>query len=309
MCHHEPMVTFGAYLLTGDPVWMRSSLRQYYDLLDDLVVMIPRGGLGWNGTRLPVDACLEAVRDIDHRHIARFLEGEWVDKAAPRKAQTLQRQMGVQALQGSVDWVLQIDNDELLLSPKLLTDTARGACTEVVAIEWPMRVLYRRAREGFLAVSGYRGEPVYEYPGPIAVRPTVTLEDARRVATASGDILRMAVRGDESSLQLRQNAKLNERRSYTLSHQDVILHNSWARDPRSVRQKTRASGHAAGWRTTVYYYWRWWPSTFTWSAMRDFHPFARGLWPRLTPLQVDPVHLDPLDQSRSASHSNPQAGS
>jgi hypothetical protein len=34
----------GAYVLTGDPVWMRSSLGRYYDLLDDLVVLVPEGG-------------------------------------------------------------------------------------------------------------------------------------------------------------------------------------------------------------------------------------------------------------------------
>ena len=156
-----------------------------------------------------------------------------------------------------------------------------------------MRVLYRRRGDRYLGVAGPDGRPVFEYPGSIAVRAGSQLVDARRV---SGAVLRMVVDGDTRSPQLRQAPANGESRREGLTEGQVIMHNSWAKSPAEIWRKTRSWGHAAGLRGTVYYFTRWLPAPLTWRLMRDFHPFARGLWSRLTVVIVPKDLLVPGGQ-------------
>ena len=141
-----------------------------------------------------------------------------------------------------------------------------------------MRVLFRRTRRHIFEVVGADGSTRYDYPGAIAVRPEVRVVDARRVG---GAFLRPVVSGDRSSLQLTHPLAPGEERWEALEPSQAVLHNSWARSPREIRQKTRSWGHASGWRGRLYYFAVWLPIPVTWRWARDIHPFARGLWPRV----------------------------
>jgi len=275
----------GAYVLAGDPVWLASSLSRYYPVLDDLVVMVPRSGLGWTGRRIPVDECVDRVRRHDPRGIARIVLGDWQDPVRPLRADTAQRQAAVEALGSSVDWILQIDNDEILPDVQSLITAIRWADERHLgAVEWPMRVLYRRiARGRYLEVVDPLG-PRYDYPGPIAIRSGTVLVEARR---CGGPFLRPVVVGDDRSLQVRHPLGDGEVREERLGAHEAIVHNSWARSPAEIRRKMSTWGHASGLRGQLYYLTRWLPAPIVWRAMGDFHPFARQLWPRLRPTQED----------------------
>lgn len=271
-------IRLGAYLLAGDPVWLAASLARYYPLLQHLVVVAPASRRGWTGHPIPVDECLAVVRALDVRGIHEVVWGEWRDPL-PIRADTAQRQAGLAALGHRVDWILQIDNDELLPHPaRLLELLAEADARGLDAVEWPMRVLFRRLRGGdFLEVCARSGAPRYDYPGPIAVRPGATLVEARRSA---GTVLRPVVRGDAASLQLTRPAAPGEVRLPVLRPADAIVHNSWGRAPAAIRRKIRTWGHASR-RSAAYFWLCWWPAPLIWPLLRDFHPFARGLWPRL----------------------------
>ena len=269
----------GAYILPGDPTWLAKTLAAYYPLLDDLVVPVPVDAVGWTGRTLPVEEVLAIVRAVDHRGILRIVEGVWIDTSHPMHAETAQRQAALDALVGRVDWVLQIDNDEFLPHTAALSQAIDAADDAgLSAIEWPMRVLFRRTRRWVYEVVSTSGGAVYDYPGPIAVRPGVRLAHARRI---EGSFLRPTVVGDDASLLVRRAAATDEMRWIGLQPQDAIVHNSWARSATAVWQKTRSWGHADGLRTTAYYALRWMPAPVTWRFARDLHPFAGGLWPRL----------------------------
>lgn len=268
----------GAYVLPGDPVWLERTLPQYYPLIDDLVVPVPADGLSWLGKELPLDEVLGIIRALDTRGIARYVSGEWVDTAQPLRADTAQRQAAVDALV-DVDWVLQLDNDEYLPAPERLAEALDAADAAGVGIlDWPMRVLYRRTRRHVYEVVGASGQPIYEYPGPIAVRAGTRLREARK---AEGAFLRLVVRGDASSEQVRRAPEPGEHRLELLSADDAILHNSWARSPRAIARKIASSGHARDTSLTRYYWVHWRPAPVLWRVMRDFHPLFGGLWPRL----------------------------
>jgi hypothetical protein len=270
----------GAYVLAADPTWIRSSLSRYYDDLDLLVISASASNRGWTGRPIAADECVALARAVDRRHIARVSDGEWIDRGSPIAADTAQRQAAIAEVGAEVDWILQIDTDEIL--PDLATLHAvldEADALGVDAVEWPMRVLYRRLRDGrYLHVVTKSGAPQYEYPGPIAVRAGATVVEARRTA---GRFLRPVVRGDATSVQVARPAEPREVRRELLEPADAILHNSWARSPRAVRSKIASWGHNQGLRSQRYYYQTWLPTPLRWRSMRDLHPLLPGVWPRL----------------------------
>ncbi|SDB79869.1 hypothetical protein GA0111570_101140 [Raineyella antarctica] len=262
-------------------MWLESSLSRYYSLLDALVVVAPTNRRGWTGRPVPVDLCLEIIARVDTRNIRQVVWGQWEDHAEPMRADTAQRQAGIDALGDTVDWLFQIDNDELLPDPGALLEMVDEAEAKGIgAVEWPMRVLFRRLPSGdYLEVCSSSRAPRYDYPGPIAIRSHSRAVDARR---CEGATLRVTVKGDDESLQLRHEPAEGEVRVARLGPEQAILHNSWGREPGMIRQKIRTWGHASGIKGQLYYWLQWFPAPITWRWMRDIHPFARGLWPRLS---------------------------
>ncbi len=288
-----PRLRLGAYVLAADPTWIRSSLGRYYDELDSLVVSLPKDGRGWTGAPVSAAECLELIRSLDTRGIVKVVEGSWTVPDNPALGDTRQRQDAIAALQ-EMDWILQLDTDELLpdfsVFRRALAVADAGAFD---ALEWPMRVLYRRLRSAqYLEVVSADGKPRYEYPGPVAVRPNVLLTDCRRTAQPT---LRAVVDGDDQSLELYQALRPGEQRQYLLKADQAIVHNSWARDRRSVKRKIASWGHNRGMNTKLYYLRHWLPAPVIWRFDRDLHPFAKGLWPRLA--VSDAVFRELMDPS------------
>lgn len=279
----------GAYVLAADPTWVRSSLARYYDHLDVLVVSAPVDGRGWTGAPVASEQVLAEVRALDTRGIVREVRGSWVDVADPLAGDTRQRAEALAAVGEDVDWVLQIDTDEVLPDPHALAAVLRVAQDEGLdVVEWPMRVLYRRVGHDFLQVTAADGTPFHEYPGPVAVRPGATLVNCRK---SDQKFLRPVVRGDSASVQVHREPEEGEVRRVLLDPDQAIWHNSWARPPRSVRRKIASWGHHEGWRSRLYYWLYWLPAPLLWRAQRDVHPFDRDLWPRLARVQVPTADL------------------
>lgn len=249
----------GAYVLAADPTWVRSSLARYYDHLDVLVVAAPEDGRGWTGAPVAAQEVLEQILALDTRGIVRVVRGSWTRPEDPLAADTDQRRDALAAVGDDVDWVLQLDTDEVLPDVEALVRVLKVAEEEgLTAVEWPMRVLYRRTRHGYLQVCAADGTEHYEYPGPVAVRPGTRLVHCRKVDV---DFLRPVVRGDASSYQVVREPEPHEVRRELLDTDEVVVHNSWARSPASVRRKVASWGHNEGLRTASYYWVRWLPAT------------------------------------------------
>lgn len=270
-----------AYVLAADPAWIERSISAYYDLVDEIVVSYDRSGRGWTGAPVPVEETLERLDALDRDGKLRRVGGDYARAAAtPIDCDTAQRQEALAEAGRGADWVLQIDTDEVLPRAGRLVEVLRHADDRGIdAVEWPMRVLFRSLRGGrFLEVCERDGRDRFEYPGPIAVRPGARLVDARR---AEGPFLRPMVRGDDRSLQLIQRPAEGETRAEMLAPEDAILHYSWAGSSERIRSKVSSWGHSSGRRSQAFYRLRWRPAPYVWRVMRDFHPFADGLWPAL----------------------------
>lgn len=280
----------GAYVLPGDPVWLERTLPQYYPLLTSLVVPVPEDGLGWTGAPIPVEETLAIIDRIDTRGLARRIDGRWTDPGNPLGADTAQRQAALDELAPDVDWVIQLDNDEYLPDPDALVAAIDEAERRgLSAVEWPMRVLFRKTARHMYEVVATDGSRCYDYPGPIAVRSHARLVQARRTDTP---FLRVAVRDDRLSIQIARDPEPGEQRWRELDARQAVVHRSWARSPRQILQKTRSWGHASGWRGRLYYVTVWLPMPLIWRWARDIHPFSRGLWPRVERRGIAPEEQD-----------------
>jgi hypothetical protein len=285
-----------AYVLAADPTWLRTSILSYYAHVHRIVVSYDTSGMGWAGRPIQVEECLEALHEIDTDGKMVYVGGTFhIPSLDPIACDTRQRQIALREAEKEADWVLQIDTDEVLPSFDVLQAAlAEAEDRDLPAVEWPMQVLYRRLRrQRYLAVASQARTLHVEYPGPIAVKPGVTLADCRRT---SGRYLRMCVHGDRTSPQIGGMPGPDETRLYRLTPADVIWHNSWARSPRAVRRKVMSWGHASGFRGELYLASYWYPSPVSWRLLRNLHPFAQGLWPRLQPAPELPFHLHERDE-------------
>lgn len=285
----------GAYILAADPTWLRSSLERYYDHLDVLVISASRSNRGWTGRRILADECVAIALALDTRKIASVISGEWQDIDHPMNADTRQRQDALAAMADRVNWVLQIDSDEILPDFEALRSALdRADALGLDVVDWPMQVLFRRVRGHYLRVVANNGQSKYEYPGPIAVRPSLVLVEARRV---QGPFLRPVVIGDRELTEVTRPRSSGEVRLEFLRDDQAILHNSWARPFRDVRRKVLSWGHNQGLRSRAYLYGIWLPAPLRWSRMVNFHPLIPGLWPRLALYRGDVDKLlDPLER-------------
>jgi len=276
-----------AYVLAADPAWIRESVKSYYHLVDEIVVSYDGRGIGWTGVPIPVEECLTRLRAVDNDKKMRFVAGDYArPNLHPMENDTYQRQCAFDDASSGADWVLEIDTDEVLPNPAaLIAMLQHAADREIPLVEWPMRVFFQRLRDGrFLEVCAPMGRDRFEYPGPIAARPGAKCTDARH---ARGRYLRPVVVGDRQSPQVCAPPGPDEARLENLSAEDAIHHFSWARSAEDVRSKVASWSHSEGLQSWIFYHLWWKAAPYIWPWMRNFHPFVRGLWPRLKPTSID----------------------
>ena len=227
-----------AYILAADPTWLVASIKSYYPHIEKLVVSYDSQGRGWTGRPVRTEECLDRLRRLDVEGKIEWMPGSFasMDSSDYIAADTRQRQQALTAASQGADWVVQIDTDEVLPNWSALEAALLKAMDRNLrAVEWPMKVLYRRLRGGrYLEVVTSNRTTHFEYPGPIAVRPGVALTEARRTES---DYLRPVVDGDRFSLQIQRDPDHSEHRIEIVAPDDAISHNSWARSPAEIRSK------------------------------------------------------------------------
>ncbi len=277
-------MVINAYILAAEPAYIEASVGAYYDLVETIVVSYDRSGRGWTGTSVPLEECLERLRAIDRDRKMRFLPGDFACPGrTPIENDTAQRQEALAVAGQGADWVLTLDTDEVLPDARALT---RRLETEVppgiVAVEWPMRSFYRRLDSGrFLEVCTPLWRQLSEYPGPVAVRPGVTLHEARRVRPPS-PVWRFDIRRVGVDPLKRERYRADG----VIERSEAILHFSWARSESDLLTKLQSWSHSTDFDAMRYFEEVWKPAPKRWPWMRHFHPIWPRLWPALRPSAV-----------------------
>lgn len=230
-----------AYLMAGDPAWSAQSITSYYDLVERIVVSYDVDGLSWAGHPMDVDGTIARILEVDTAHKVELLPGRW--HGSDRfilDVETSQRQEALDGASKDVDWVLQIDSDEVVLSPERLAHyIAEADRCGAEALHFPLRHVFQRALDGRLIEhAGRWGSARASYPGPVAVKGGTTLTLCRQAAGA--EHFRVDVAPANTDPAHRHDAPVHA----VVSPDEAIMHMSWVRTEEQMGSKARVSGHA-----------------------------------------------------------------
>ena len=229
-----------AYVLAGDPAWISESVSSYYPLVDRIVVSYDATGRSWAGHRLLVDDSLRALKSVDVSGKMVFLPGNHADPERPSlEMDTEQRQGALDAASEGADWVLQLDTDEILLSPDVFTQHLEEAAHRAASgLDYPMRTFYQRAGpDRFLEHCRRFWGDQASFPGPAAVLAGTVLVHCRQVA---GGLYRVDFRPWNTDPAHPRQAPVHA----VIGREAAIAHLSWVRPREEMIRKTRTSGHA-----------------------------------------------------------------
>ncbi len=229
----------GAYLLLGDPAYLEQCIHSLYAIAERIVVVFDEDGLSWTKRSLPIEHCLSVVKRLDTGGKVSWLPGNFHDTGlAPLEAETLERNAGIAELGRTVDWVVQIDTDEVLGNPaRFVASIGRADAAGRSALDYPARWLYghvggrtylERCRRAWGISAGY--------PGPVAVRAGTTLRLARQCDVP---IWRVDFRPRNTDPFHPPDVPVDE----TVDPSDAIWHFSWVRSEEEMRAKSTSSGH------------------------------------------------------------------
>ncbi|MEZ0325931.1 MAG: hypothetical protein ACAH95_08485 [Fimbriimonas sp.] len=230
-----------AYVLAADPAWLQGSVTSYYDLVDEILVSYDTDGCGWTGKPVPVDVCLNRLREVDKDGKMRFVPGRYFcPRRSPMENDTYQRQCCIDELSGSADWIVQVDTDEVVMDLRTfascITEAGDG---QFGAVEMPQRLLvchisgnrFVEARNRYWRLC--RGF----YPGPVAVRAGARLKQARRCEERAFHVDFQPARPGFDSITLETNHRV-------VSKNQGVAHYSWVRTEAEMRRKLGTWSHA-----------------------------------------------------------------
>ncbi len=225
--------------MLADPSYLRESVLAYYPFVERIVVSYDRSATSWTGTPLPIAQCLETIRllDVDSKCVE--LPGDFAPTVDPLQNDTVQRQSALDAASDGVDWVVQLDTDEVMARPEaFFSSLARAEEASAGGLDYPARWLYSRVGEGrYLEQTTRFWRPAMSYPGPLAVRAGTRLRLARQADVA---LHRVDVGRRNTDPWHPRDAPVDE----VVKLSDAVLHFSWVRDPAVIRRKFAWSGHA-----------------------------------------------------------------
>ncbi|MGD0196606.1 MAG: hypothetical protein ABSC56_01685 [Solirubrobacteraceae bacterium] len=229
----------GAYVLIGDPAHLERSLASYYDIVERIVAVYDEDGIGWNGHPLALDTCRTLIDGVDRAGKVQWLGGSFHEASVGSlELDTRQRRAGIAALD-DVDWVLQLDTDEVLGNPeRFVASLQRAQDAGRDALLYPARWIY-----GHLSGDRYleRCRRLWgisaTFPGPVAVRAGTQLGLARQ---CEGSAWRVDFGRHNTDPAYEPDTVIDER----VSGSDAIWHFSWDRSEEAMRRKGISSGHA-----------------------------------------------------------------
>jgi len=238
-----------AYIMLADPAFLGPSVRSYYSLVDRIVVSYDENARSWTGTPLPIEHCLEILRELDTERKCDYRPGHFgrlgID---PLENDTYQRRVALAQAAEGADWVLQLDTDEVMPRPDVFLRAVEHAeAAGAWALDYPARWLYTRVRPGrFLEASGRFWRLACSYPGPLAVRTGTWLRLARQT---DNPMYRVDIRAWNTDPAAPPHTIVHE----TVPADAAVLHYSWVRSAEDIARKVGWSGHSEEWRTSGKY--------------------------------------------------------
>lgn len=259
----------------NDAETIERSVASYYDHVD-AILLSTDPNRGWTGVPITPDDTVERVKRLDTGDKLTVVTGDYYTTPEPSRNDTLQRQDAVNHLarvRPELDWVLQIDADEVFPHFSYLIDQLAQLPRRTKSIAWWWVNVFQRTADGrLLVVTDYDGRPLAEF-FPVGHRPVAQLESCRFTQhRVKSPLLRRL-------LKLSYLPRLDRG---TFGPRQAALHLSFAKSEGRIREKLATYTHAQQ-IDQKHLLDTWLSAPTDWKKIRNFHPISPKRWPALRP--------------------------
>ncbi|RAJ25582.1 hypothetical protein [Pedobacter cryoconitis] len=236
------------YLIAYDYEFVKNSLPRVYDHVSEIIFAVDIDRKTWSGVDFVIpDEFWDWVSAFDTGDkITIYQDNFYIPELSQINCDTRERNMLAEKM-GQCDWYIQIDSDEYFVDFGAFVQKLENyKPTEPTTVKCTVAALYKQVSSGFLVVN----------------KSTETLCFA-----TNNPVYDMA----------RDNTSGNK----YVYWDDLVLHQSWARNPEEIKLKLRSWGHSPDFDIESYY--NLWNAVdeFNCYCLRNFHPFTPEMWPEL----------------------------
>ncbi len=271
--------TGAVVIVQNDAETIEPTLASFYDHVERIFVSTdPKRG--WSGVPITPDDTIERIRAMDYDNKITIIEDDFVKTADPMANETNQRQVTADSLAEQtpgLDWILQIDADEVFLDFPYVLRTIAGLPPMTRAIYWKLLLMFNTLDDGrfLVVVDEARQKPMMEVL-PLGHRPGARLRVARNPFLPHSFRGLLRWRYDYAKKTTIQGDNAASR---------AVLHYSFAKSEARIYEKLKTWGHSKDFDTDAFFA-LWQRSKTDWESIRNFHPVTPELWPALRPYHL-----------------------
>jgi hypothetical protein len=236
------------FLISYDYENLKISLPRVYAQASRIYLAVDVEGKTWSGTDLAIPQNFwDWVKAVDtEQKIEIYYDKFYVEGLSPMECDTRERNMLGKAM-GKSDWYLQIDADEYFVDFGHFVHKLKNfKAAEPTTVNCRVVTLFKALSSGYLTID------------------------------ESFETLSFATNNPVYDVA-RNNTTCNQQ----IYWEDLVLHQSWARDPDAIWFKLSNWSHKNDFNTASFF--NLWKAIdeFNYSCLRDFHPLDAVTWPRL----------------------------
>jgi hypothetical protein len=237
------------FLISYDYEFVKIALPRVYAHATEIYFAVDVDGKTWSGTDYSIaDDFWQWVAAFDKEEkIKIYRDHFFVDGLTPMQCDTRERNMLSKAMSPS-DWYIQVDSDEYFENFEAFVNKLHSFNTSVpTTVNCRVVTLFKKLSSGYLLIDESFEMLSFATNNPVY------------------DVARMNTTGNE-----------------IVNWPDVVLHQSWARDPDEIKLKLKNWSHKDDFNTDSFF--NLWNAIdeFNYSCLRNFHPLSPVTWPKLT---------------------------
>jgi len=236
------------FLVSYDFEYLKISLPRVYAHATEIYLAVDAERKTWSGGDYTIpNEFWSWIEEIDtEQKIKVYQDKFFVEGLTPMECDTRERNMLGKAM-GRSDWYIQIDSDEFFHDFELFVSKLRHFMTsELITVNCRVITLFKELSSGFLAIDGSFETLSFATNNPVY------------------DIARCNTTGNKQ-----------------LNWDDLVYHQSWARDPAAIKFKLTNWSHKDDFNTESFFNLWFAIDEFNYLYLRDFHPLHPITWPRL----------------------------
>lgn len=236
------------FLVSYDFEYLKISLPRVYAHATEIYLAVDAERKTWSGGDYTIpNEFWSWIEEIDtEQKIKVYQDKFFVEGLTPMECDTRERNMLGKAM-GRSDWYIQIDSDEFFHDFELFVSKLRNFMTsELITVNCRVITLFKELSSGFLAIDGSFETLSFATNNPVY------------------DIARCNTTGNKQ-----------------LNWDDLVYHQSWARDPAAIKFKLTNWSHKDDFNTESFFNLWFAIDEFNYLYLRDFHPLHPITWPSL----------------------------